>query len=367
MNKEKSKSILELSDKEAREFFLRSESYSTIKLPPYFTFDQIIKDTSEICESGEIFEDGRKKIRRCEGVNYTILSNKDGKYAWRPLSLIHPALYISLVNVITKNWLHIINQFKTFPGNEESDSKKILCLGLPVVPLSEGEATSEQIFHWWNKIEQHSIALSLEYDQLFQFDIKSCYESIYTHSIAWALHGKKQAKENRGCKELIGNQIDIHIQDMCQGQTNGIPQGSTLTDFIAEMVLGYIDIQISKEINDKGIEDYKILRYRDDYRVFVNSQRDGENIGKIIAGELLSMGLQVNESKTKVDKDVIQASIKSDKLAWLNKEWLRGKGNITFQKHLLIIHSYAAKLSKFWRFDKGIRRISFPVEGKIGK
>ena len=40
---------------------------------------------------------------------------------------------------------------------------------------------------------------------------------------------------------------------MSYGQTNGIPQGSILTDFIAEIVLGYADEQISSEINKNKI------------------------------------------------------------------------------------------------------------------
>jgi hypothetical protein len=34
---------------------------------------------------------------------------------------------------------------------------------------------------------------------------------------------------------------------MRHGQTNGIPQGSVLMDFIAEMVLGYADTLITKK------------------------------------------------------------------------------------------------------------------------
>jgi len=55
---------------------------------------------------------------------------------------------------------------------------------------------------------------------------------------------------------------------MTYGQTNGIPQGSVLMDFIAEIVLGYTDLELSHKINQLKIEDYQIIRYRDDYRIF---------------------------------------------------------------------------------------------------
>ena len=64
----------------------------------------------------------------------------------------------------------------------------------------------------------------------------------------------------------IGNSIDKHLRDMAYGQTNGIPQGSVLMDFIAEMVLGFADLEISIRIQQANIQDYEIIRYRDDYQ-----------------------------------------------------------------------------------------------------
>jgi len=67
---------------------------------------------------------------------------------------------------------------------------------------------------------------------------------------------------------LLGNVIDDNLRNMTYGQTNGIPQGSVLMDFIAEIVLGYTDLELSHKINQLKIEDYQIIRYRDDYRIF---------------------------------------------------------------------------------------------------
>ena len=65
---------------------------------------------------------------------------------------------------------------------------------------------------------------------------------------------------------------------MRYGQTNGIPQGSALIDFIAEIVLVYCDEKLTKKLESLNITDYKILRYRDDYRVFSNCSSDLELI-----------------------------------------------------------------------------------------
>jgi hypothetical protein len=111
----------------------------------------------------------KKKAKQCEKVNYLLLSNKDGKFAWRPFeiisvrlllgphvikdfcavtvlairiigiclcteSLIHPALYVALVHKITEksNWNLIINRFKDLHKND-----KIKCLSMPVESISD--------------------------------------------------------------------------------------------------------------------------------------------------------------------------------------------------------------------------------------
>jgi hypothetical protein len=205
--------------------------------------------------------------------------------------------------------------------------------------LTEEKDKAGQINHWWHAVEQYSIELSLDYQYLFETDITDCYGSIYTHSIAWALHTKLIAKEKekRKDKTLLGNQIDWHIQDMRYGQTNGIPQGSVLMDFIAEMVLGLADLELSEKIKAAGIENYRILRYRDDYRIFINNPQDGERIIKFLTEVTIGLGLKLNPGKTKASSEVVRASIKADKLAWI----CRKQSEPGLQKHLFIIHDHA--------------------------
>ena len=138
------------------------------------------------------------------------------------------------------------------------------------------------ITDWWENVEQKTIALSLKYRYMFVSDITNCYGSIYTHTIAWALMGKDAAKQKKGKSGLLGNMIDTYMQGMQYGQTNGIPQGSVLFDFIAEMVLGYADSLVSEALTRKNITDYKILRYRDDYRIFCNKKDELEKIAFIL-------------------------------------------------------------------------------------
>jgi RNA-directed DNA polymerase len=157
-----------------------------------------------------------------------------------------------------------------------------------------------------------------------------------THSVAWALYGKATAKSNRHNKTLIGNIIDAHIQDMRHGQTNGIPQGSVLMDLISEMVLGYADLELSERLNKYGITDYLVLRYRDDYRIFVNNPQCGEVILKTLTEVMIDLGLKLNTAKTTGSQSVVSSSLKKDKLAWLRAK----QSDRDIQKHLLVIHPH---------------------------
>ena len=86
----KRRPIIELSGEEARAFFIKQESYCTLALPDYFQFGGLLQGVAKVLEENLLSNAPRKKRRNLEGVNYQILDNKDGRYAWRPFDLIHP-------------------------------------------------------------------------------------------------------------------------------------------------------------------------------------------------------------------------------------------------------------------------------------
>lgn len=150
--------------------------------------------------------------------------------------------------------------------------------------------------NWWQNLEQASIKYALIYKYCIKTDVTNCYGSIYTHSISWAIHGKQWSKKNRRPSQGIGNMIDSSIQHLQFGQTNGIPQGSVLFDFIAEIVLGYSDLRLSKKLKNIK-EDFKIIRYRDDYRIFSNSKELSEKILRKLSDVLSDLNMHFNSKK----------------------------------------------------------------------
>ncbi len=331
------KKLTKMTNIEAKKFFLKSSSYCNIELPKYFDFQPLINDISAQIGRKELLslcKDRKKLPNTYSDVNYKLLNNKDGKFSWRPFEIIHPVLYVELVNRICEptNWTLILKRFKDFSNN-----KKIECCSIPVESKSKKYDKKSSISNWWNKFEQKSITLSLEYDYMAITDISNCYPSIYTHSIAWAIHGLDEAKAKQDKNGLLGNIIDKRIRYMSYGQTNGIPQGSVLMDFIAEIVLGYADEIITQKLSENKITDYHILRYRDDYRIYSNNTIELKKILKIISEVLSELNFKLSPQKTTFTEDIITNSIKKDKIKkiemQINKE-------ISLQKQLLIIRIF---------------------------
>lgn len=328
--------VIEMSEKEAKEYFLKGSSYFSMNLPEYFDFTDLLKDVDSKISNRTLASLWNDKPNKYDNVNYKFHQNKDGKYAWRMFQLIHPAIYVNLVNLITQknNWKLIKDRFETFKSN-----KNIICCSDIIESSSKTKDQGATISNWWSKVEQKSIELALKYDWIGITDITDCYGSIYTHSIAWALHDISVAKKNRS-SNLLGNEIDENIQNMDYGQTNGIPQGSTLMDFIAEIVLGYGDVLLSEALNKEKIKDYKILRYRDDYRIFTKNEETLIKILKILSENLSVLNFKMNTQKTIISNDIITNSIKKEKLDTLK---LNLKNEISIQKNLLLIRDFSIR------------------------
>ncbi len=328
--------VLDLDNKQAKAFFLQDESYSNIDLPQYFQFENLLKEVDNSVKGKPLFGFCATNPKEVDGVNHKLIANKDGCYAWRPLQLIHPVLYVDLVNCLTEesHWDELKKRFSEFQRNP-----KIECASIPIIANGSGRTqTAQQVTSWWKKVEQKSLEKAIDFTSVYLTDITDCYGSFYTHSIAWALMGREEAKANRK-KNVLGNLIDAKIQNMSYGQTNGIPQGSVLMDFIAELILGYVDLILSEKIAQTGIDVYHIIRYRDDYRIFCNNSQDGELILKFLTEVLIDIGLKLNSAKTVFSNNLIEAVIKKDKFYWIEHEH-KQIGN---QKQLLLLLGLAKK------------------------
>lgn len=149
-----------------------------------------------------------------------------------------------------------------------------------------------------------------KYNRLFKFDISKCFDSIYTHSITWALLGKEVVKKNlNDSKKTFGNNFDVLMQKLNYNETNGIVIGPEFSRVFAELILQKIDDNAKKELeNDKlfSKKDFEIFRYVDDYFVFYNEESVKDKILTTFRLGLREFKLYLNDAKTQYyDKPII--------------------------------------------------------------
>lgn len=130
-----------------------------------------------------------------------------------------------------------------------------------------------------------------------------------------------------------------------------------LMDFIAEMVLSYTDFELSKK--EQSIEDYQIIRYRDDYRIFSNNPQNAELITKLLTEILIELGMRLNTQKTLASNNVVRDSIKPDKLYWITAK----KGARNLQGHVLLIHNLSDKFSNSGNLNKALTKFRNRIKG----
>lgn len=331
---------------EARAFLMKHTSYVNFELPPYIDFSSLLTLSSAFIGHQSINNlckvDGRSRLspKNYDAVNYTVLSNKDGAYSWRPLQIIHPIMYVELVNLLTSetNWSKLLAKF------DEYSNSYVECISLPRQSLDEESDKAWTITNWWESIEQETIKQALGFNFLAVTDITDCYGSIYTHTFEWALDegGKVGAKERkrsraRTTQDHLGAQIDFRLMNMNSGQTNGIPQGSVIMDLLAEIILGYADQELTKRIKDNlkiSKSKFKILRYRDDYRILTDNSSTAGKILKELDKVLSELNFKMSPSKTSTSTDIIGSAVKKEKLDTI----LLSPAQQSFQKRALRIY-----------------------------
>ena len=139
---------------------------------------------------------------------------------------------------------------------------------------------------------------------MVQIDVNKCFDSIYTHSLSWAVLGKEQTKANIDkSKPTFSGKFDSLMQRANYMETNGIVIGPEFSRVFAEIIMQSIDVNLDSYLNEKynfiHKVDYEIFRYVDDYFVFYNKPSAQKDIIDALEICLKKMKLTINSSKIK--------------------------------------------------------------------
>lgn len=310
------------------------------------------------------------------------ITHKDNDY--RELTVIHPINQLYLVGFYDKYKNTIlynatlsrfslrkpskVSSLKYYKDNTNK-KKKSKNHDIEIIETTDKEYTSLKTFFSYQKYSNiYEFYESYEYqraekrfDNLMKFDVSRCFDSIYTHTLSWALSNKKIVKDNLGTnKDSFGGKFDRVMQQMNYNETNGIVIGPEFSRIFAEIILQRIDKNVEKELYQKGYkykEDYDVYRYVDDFFVFYNDDKIKSEILNLYKIKLQEYNLFFNDSKTKiltkpiitnitVAKEEIRKLIEHSMIFQLYDSEIKNQMGLKYYKAKDIITNYKAILVK---------------------
>lgn len=237
----------------------------------------------------------KKRLKR---ISTHSLSFPKSKYHKRKFEIISPEYYHDIVLIIINNFSKIVTHL--FDKRNRIVSYSIPFSGdIGSPPFKRSTRSGKLIYEYLEMSESHLIADSTGYEYLIKTDITNFYNSIYMHTVAWALHGKKMAFDDKVEKLLFGSKLDNLLTYSNSATSIGLPVGSILSDFVAEIVLAAVGKEFSDQVRNFDL-DFRAVRFKDDFRFLCKSKEDSIRILNILSEVLSVYKLNLNESKTLV-------------------------------------------------------------------
>jgi hypothetical protein len=260
---------------------LLERGYFPKELPrPFVTSPFALAVTSTAALPGD-FAKTAKKGNNLPTAHTAIYSLARGGLLRRPLSICNPLHYFLLCKEMTQNWATINPRVA----------------GTPLAATApEFKTNGRAIDGKWPQRARPELAqlTRLGRRYVLQTDISRFYDSIYTHSISWALHTKPTAKANRTLA-LLGNKIDYWVRMGQDQQTVGVPIGPDTSLVLAELIMQRCDEELLAKL--PGLKGHRFI---DDYELSFQTRTEAEDAFHILDTCLSEFELALNAKKTKV-------------------------------------------------------------------
>lgn len=254
--------------------------------------------------------------------------------SFRELSLIHPFSQMKIVDFYDDNKafiisLHSISKYSlrhissVAKAMYYKDSLHLSKLDTSSdIELEKNEYESLRSFFKYEKYKNINefyesyeyLNAEKSYNHLLKLDVSKCFDSIYTHSIAWAIQGKTYAKKNISL-DSFSKSIDKLMQYANYKETHGIPIGPEFSRIFAEIIFQRIDNNLEGELEKCGFTNKcKIYRYVDDFFLFYNDESVIKYVVDLLRRILHEYKLNLNDEKAKqYDRPIISEKTIADR------------------------------------------------------
>lgn len=209
----------------------------------------------------------------------------------RQMGIPTPMAYERLCAGLRDNWDKLQEHFRNNTSTEAFKVSRI-----HIRKQHNSDRLFEMNYNDWREDGSPEDDILIGKRYLVNADISTCFPSIYTHSIPWALVGKDYAKVKENRKpELWFNQIDHLCQNTRNGETHGLIIGPHASNLISELILTVVD----KSLVAHG---WEYTRNIDDYSCLVSSADDAQRFITDLATQLRYFDLPLNYKKTKIQQ-----------------------------------------------------------------
>ena len=218
----------------------------------------------------------------------------------REFGIPSPFSYARLCNGLSENWDNLIEHFRT-----QTESQEFKISRIHIRKQKHSKTIFKMNYNDWKVDGTPELSMRIGARYIVSADISTCFPSIYSHAIPWALVGKKNAKETKG-DSLWYNTLDTLVQNQTDGETHGLLIGPHASNLIAEIILTKIDNALQ--------EKWKYIRNIDDYTCYVRSRDEADRFIAELTKELRFYRLDLNSKKTSIME--LPQTMESE---WVNK------------------------------------------------
>lgn len=260
------------------ESLLQNEFFPA-ELPPCFGTSDLAENSRDAIQSANSF-----------GRNYSIpivYSGYKSETSRRKFAIPNPYHYCKVVDLLVQNDSAISAILKKSTYSLTAPTNRIPKKSQPYAKRSSSISDTKREIELAYQNNRYEIRL----------DINSFFDNIYTHSIAWAIHGIDQAKRSRNDTSLLGNQIDKAIRALNYDQTNGILVGNAVSRITSEILLCTVDGMIREKFPD-----ISCCRFVDDYYIYTQDSSLIQQIISFIRIKLSQYQLSFNENKIQINE-----------------------------------------------------------------
>ncbi len=261
-----------------RFYRLLAYGYLPKELPPIFSSRAFASATYTVADPGRL---AGKKWQRA--TQYLLQQKPHYK---RRLDLLCPHAMLKQAHLIADNYTQLSRAFTHVDGN----------CSCPAFNRKTKFQRAVRQYAIGIGYTKRRLSLRARFPLILKLDVKNYYRSVYTHSIPWAIHGKKYAKTHLK-ENIVGNLLDRAFQQGQDGQTIGIPTGPDTSFVVSEILLCRI---IEGLVKRRVIRSDRFVRYYDDIEYGCETEEEAHRVLTGFEDALRSYELETNPEKVQI-------------------------------------------------------------------